>query len=251
MFLDGSPQGKTAWMLSPYKGEDSYCGYPTHSDEEVDELLTEVLKRKKQVLVHCNGDAAAEQYIRELEKLKEKYSLDDLHRPVMIHAQLVQKNQLDRMKKLRMIPSFFTSHTYYWGDIHIQNFGFERASSISPARSAQLFKMPFTFHQDSPVVPCNMMKTIWCAVNRITRNGIVLGEDEKIDVYTALKAVTIYGAYQYFEEDKKGSIEVGKKADFVILEKNPLKVDPKALDQIQVLETIHEGRVVFKKENEQ
>ena len=108
--------------------------------------------------------------------------------------------------------------------------------------------IPFTFHQDSPVLPPDMMKTVWCAVNRQTKNGQSIGDCEKIDIYSALKAITINGAYQYFEEDQKGSIEEGKLADLVILDRNPLETDPKDLADITVLETIKEGKTIFKRE---
>ena len=128
----------------------------------------------------------------------------------MIHAQLVRKEQLHAMAKLHMLASFFTAHTYYWGDVHIQNFGRERASQISPAVSAIEEGVAYTFHQDTPVIMPNMLETLWCATNRKTKSGITLGEDQQISVYDALKGITINGAYQYFEEDTKGSIKQGK-----------------------------------------
>ena len=248
VFLDGSPQGRTAWMSTPYlHSEDHYCGYPILQDEQLYTLIETALKSNQQLLAHCNGDAASEQYITQFEKVMANHPDWDIHRPVMVHSQLVRKDQLERMKAIGMMPSFFVAHTYYWGDIHIENFGFERASRISPAKEALDLNIPFTFHQDSPVIPPNMIKTIWCAVNRQTRTGKLLGEEQKIPVYEALKAITINGAYQYFEEDQKGSIEAGKLADLVILDKNPLTVDPKEIEKICVLETIKEGTTIYKK----
>ena len=163
----------------------------------------------------------------------------------MIHAQLLQPEQLADMAKLNLIASFFIAHIYHWGDTHIQNFGMERASQISPVGTAIQEGVTYTFHQDTPVIAPNMMDTIWCAVNRKTRNGIELGEEQKISVYDALKAITIHGAYQYFEEDKKGSIREGKLADLVILDQNPLKVNPMDLRDIQVVCTIKNGDILF------
>ena len=91
-----------------------------------------------------------------------------------------------------------------------------------------------------------MMETVWCAVNRLTRNGVLLGAKERISVEDALRAVTINGAYQYFEEDKKGSIAPGKLADFVILERNPLEADPMDLRTIRVMATIKEGKCIYR-----
>lgn len=248
-FLDGSPQGRTAWMSIPYQNDSDYCGYPVLTDEELMREMKQAIEEEMQILIHCNGDAACEQMIRCYQQVTEELEVNPRsYRPVMIHAQLVRKDQLKRMKELGIIPSFFVSHTYYWGDVHIQNFGLDLASSISPARSACELNLPFTFHQDTPVILLDMLETIWCAVNRTTKEGVVLGEEERITPLEALKAVTIHAAHQYFEEMKKGSIKVGKDADFVILDQNPLVIDPSAIRTIQVLETIKKGVTVYARE---
>lgn len=247
-FLDGSPQGRTAWMRTPYLGEkENYYAYGTQSDEELEAKLELALKENMQILVHCNGDAACEQYINQYALAKKKIKSTNEIRPVIIHAQLLDRDQLDRVKDLNMIPSFFIAHVYHWGDIHIKNFGMERASRISLAKDALNKEILFTFHQDAPVIEPNMLETIWCAVNRITKNGVLLGADERIPAIEALKAVTKNAAYQYFEEDIKGTIKEGKLADLVILDKNILKVEPMEIKNIQVLETIKEGESIFKK----
>lgn len=246
MFLDGSPQSRTAWMLKPYKGSTDEKGYPTHTDEEVEQLAQKAIMEQMQLLAHCNGDAATQQYITAYGKAKETLQPSYDIRPVLIHAQLLPKDQLDKVKAFHMIPSFFVAHVYYWGDAHIKNLGFERASDISLAASALKKDILFTFHQDSPVIEPNILETIWCAVNRITKSGILLGEDEKISPLEALKAVTINAAYQYFEENQKGSLKEGKLADLVILDQNPLKVDPMTIKDIKVLETFKEGESVFR-----
>ena len=122
-----------------------------------------------------------------------------------------------------------------------------QAEKISPAQDAVKLNLPFTFNQDSPVILPNMMETVDCAVNRITNSGIVLGENERIECIEALQAITINGAYQYFEEDRKGSIEKGKLADLVVLDRNPLLTDKNELKKISVLETIKEGKTVYKR----
>lgn len=242
MILDGSPQAKTAWVTEPYEGEESYFGYPTHTDEEVQKVITNSLRENLQLLTHCNGDAAADQLLHAFEKEKNTKEA----RPVMIHAQMVREDQLEQMKQIGMIPSFFVAHTYYWAEVHKQNLG-KRAYRISPAKTAQKKGLIFTFHQDTPVLAPNMLETIWCAVNRKTKQGSELGKEEQIDVYTALKAITIYCAYQYFEEQTKGTIEEGKLADFVVLDKNPLTIEKEDIKQIQVLQTRKEGKVVYQK----
>ena len=147
VFLDGSPQGKTAWMTTPYEGDAAYCGYPIHSDEQLRAYIALSLDKKQQLLAHCNGDAAAEQYIAQFEKELEIREDKDCHRAVMVHAQLVRKDQLEWMKKIGMMPSFFVAHTYYWGDIHIKNFGEVRGSQISPA-AVSYTHLPFGTAKD-------------------------------------------------------------------------------------------------------
>ena len=146
-----------------------------------------------------------------------------------------------------MIPSIFVAHVNYWGDIHLKNFGQERGSRVSPVKSALDRGLIYNFHTDTPVVQPDMFHTIWSAVNRITRNGIVSGPEQRVDVYDALKGITINAAYEYFEEDSKGSIKVGKRADLIIVDRNPLKVDTLELKDIQLLETIKDGVTLYRK----
>ena len=133
--------------------------------------------------------------------------------------------------------------------MHLKNLG-TRAYKISLAKDALDNNIIFTFHQDTPVLEPNMLETIDIAVNRKTKNGVVLGEEEKIDVYSALKAVTINAAYGYFEEDTKGSIKVGKIADLVILSENPLTVDKRKLKEIKVCSTWKNGEEVYINNNQ-
>lgn len=248
IFLDGSPQSRTAWMRKPYQGEENgYCGYGTMSDEEVCEAIRTAFLDQMQILAHCNGDAACEQYIRCYEKIRKEFP-DQNIRPVMIHAQLLGKDQLRKVKELGIIPSFFVAHVYHWGEIHRKNFGDVRAGEISPCRSAEREGIRFTFHQDTPVIPSDMLETVWCAVNRRTSAGTVLGAEERISVEEALLAVTGNAAWQYGEDDKKGSIAEGKKADFVILDRDPFQVNPEEIREIRVLETIREGKTVYRAE---
>lgn len=246
IFLDGSPQGRTAWMLEPYKdAEDGYSGYPINKEEDLEKKIEIAINDNMQLLAHCNGDAAVNQYIKQYEIAKEKCNKENEIRPVIIHAQLLRQDQLDDVKRLNMIPSFFVAHVYHFGDVHIKNFGKERADLISLANSAIKKDIKFTFHQDAPVIEPNMLETVWCAVNRITKNGVVLGKEERISPLEALKAITINAAYQYFEEDLKGSIKENKLADLVILDANPLKVNKDDIRNIKVLETIKEGKTVY------
>ena len=151
--------------------------------------------------------------------------------------------------ELGVVVSFFVAHTYHFADAHVRNLGKERGYKVSPTRSALKNGVIFTFHQDAPVIEPDMLETVWCASNRITRDGIYL-EGEEISVLDALRAVTVNAAYQYFEEEKKGSIEVGKAADFVILDKNPLEIPKEDIRDITVLETYKYGECIYKKGEE-
>ncbi len=243
LFLDGSPQGRTAWMRESYIDDKDYFGYPIFKDELVTQFFKYAIDENVQILVHCNGDAACEQMIRCYKKALNGKTSDI--RPVMIHAQLLAKNQLDDVKKLNIITSFFIAHTKYWADIHIKNFGKERAENISPANSAIKKGIMYTFHQDSPVIMPNMLETIQSAVTRTSVSGVKLNQDECITVYEALKGITINAAYQYFEEDTKGSIEIGKKADFVLLSENPLEISKEKIENIKIIKTYKNGEEIY------
>ena len=167
------------------------------------------------------------------------------HRSVIIHAQLMRADQLDRAKELNVVPSFFSAHAFFWGDWHRLSFGEERGNNVSPVGWALERGVPFTVHNDASVVPPHMMRLVSITVNRKTRSGHVLGPHQRATVMQALHAVTLGAAYQYFEEDTKGSITVGKQADLVILGENPLTADPEDLEFIPIVETFSRGRSVF------
>ena len=249
--LDGSPQGKTAWLTKPYHvppaGQAAdYRGYPAVSDDEAAALVGEAFSKGWQILAHCNGDAASDQFIAAIRAATEKYGKAD-RRPVMIHSQTVREDQLDEMKELGIIPSFFGMHTYYWGDWHRDSvLGPERAARISPAASALKRGMIYTQHHDAPVALPSSIMILASQVNRTTRSGQVLGAEQRVSVMDALKSITIAAAYQYFEEKSKGSLEPGKLADFVVLDKNPLKVEAMAIKDIRVVETIKEGETIYR-----
>ena len=242
IFLDGSPQARTAWMRTPYLDDTNYFGYGTMNENQLEKAVKTAYEDNMQILAHCNGDKAAEQYI---DAIKSNKNNNDI-RPVMIHAQLLGKDQIADLKKTGIIPSFFINHIYHLGDTHIKNFGFDRAKEICPVGTALKQGVIYTFHQDSPVISPNMFESIWCAVKRVTKNGVALDEKEKISVLDAIKGVTINVAYQYFEEDKKGSIKEGKNADLIIIDKNPLKVKIDEIRDIKVLATFKDGKIVYK-----
>jgi len=126
-------------------------------------------------------------------------------------------------------------------------FGPERGSNISPTGWAMARGMIFTSHHDAPVAKPDSMRVLDATVNRVTRTGKVLGAEHRVSPLVGLKAQTIWSAYQHFEEKTKGSIEAGKLADFVVLDQNPLAIDPLTISKVKVMETIKEGRTVYRR----
>ncbi len=247
---DGSPQGKTAWFTTPYltggpAGETDWSGEP---GLPVDVMLAGVRKcydNGLQVLIHGNGDAAID-FLLDAHEQAAAPELTRDRRTVAIHAQFVRPDQLVKFKQYGIIPSLFTDHTFFFADTHVKNRGLEQTSFISPMKSAYAAGLRPTNHTDAFVVPISQMMTVWTAVNRLSRSGGEIGADERITPIEALKSITINAAYQYFEEASKGSLEPGKRADMVILDQNPLTVDPMAIKDIKVVETIKDGASIYR-----
>tara|TARA_B110000902_G_scaffold103952_1_gene122736 strand:+ start:7686 stop:9392 length:1707 start_codon:yes stop_codon:yes gene_type:complete len=250
--LDGSPQGRTAWRTQPYLippegAKEGYLGYPAiPSDKDVENIYESAFRNNWQIHTHANGDAAMDQMIRTLKKVTQKYG-NEGRRDVLIHGQYVREDQLDAFKNLNIIASLFPLHTFYWGDWHKEIIGDRLGNKISPTRTALNKGLRITIHTDAPVALPNLMRVLWTATNRVSRSGEIIGKNERLTPYEALKCITEWSAYQHFEEDTKGTLEVGKLADLVLLDANPLKVKIDAIKDITVLETIKEGNIVFKK----
>jgi predicted amidohydrolase YtcJ len=248
--IDGSPQGFTAWRDRPYykpvgNYPPGYAGYPAATTEQVEDAIEWAYINDIQIITHANGEAASDQLIAFVRAAVEKYGQGD-RRPVLIHGQFLREDQVDSLNGLGIIPSLFPMHTFYWGDWHRDHtVGPENADNISPTGWVVKRGMKFTTHHDAPVAFPNSMRVLDATVTRRSRSGDIIGPYQRVDVMTALKAMTIWPAYQHFEEDSKGSIEVGKLADFVILSADPTAVDPETLDQIKVVETIKEGSSVY------
>jgi predicted amidohydrolase YtcJ len=247
--IDGSLQGYTGFLSEPYyvqQGDDAnYRGEARGSRKHIIEMMKELHDTGWQLYVHVNGDAAADIFLDGLKKIRADNPRVDA-RPIAIHAQVLRNDQLKDMADLGVIPSFFNLHTYYWSDLHFNKvLGPERTAKISALKTAQSLGMAFTLHADTPVTPMEPMRIIWSAVTRKSSGGHVYGPDERIDVLSALKAITINAARQYFRDDSLGSISVGKLADFVILEENPLVVDADHLKDIQVSATLVGGKTIY------
>ena len=249
LVADGSIQGYTAYLERAYRvppeGDPRYRGYPRMPRRALVEIVSRYHASGHQIAVHANGDAAIDEVLAALEKAQRAHPRRDA-RPVIVHAQMAREDQLARMRALGAVPSFFGLHVLYWGDRHRDIFlGPERARRISPAASAVRHGLRFTLHADTPVVPMQPLRMVATAVSRRTRSGAVLGPEQRIEPMRALRAVTIDAAWQHFEEVDKGSLEPGKLADLVILDRSPLE-DPDRIDEIQVLETIVGGRSVWR-----
>ncbi len=252
LVADGSIQGYTGYLSEPYfvpPGDDpQFRGYPRIARDELRDRVARYHAAGLQVAVHGNGDASIDDILDAFEHAFEAHPRENA-RPIIIHAQMARPDQLDRMAQLDVVPSFFSLHTFYWGDRHRRLFmGPERAARMSPAATALEMGVRFTIHCDAPVVPLEPLRLVWSAVNRLTRSGFVVGPAERIDAMQALRAVTIDAAYSMFLDEELGSLEIGKFADLAILSGSPLD-DPATIDQLQVVETIRGGETIYRRED--
>jgi len=248
--LYGSPQGRTAFLSQPYTegppgAAADYRAYPVMPAEKFNPRIAQMIDRGMPTLVHANGDGAIDMLLDGVALRADSGKLPD-HRTVIIHAQLMRRDQLEKTQTLGLLPSYYSAHPFFWGDWHRRSFGEERAAYISPAGDTVRMGIPFTIHNDSPIVPPDMLRLLWIAVNRKTRSNFVLGPEQRLTPLQALHAMTLGAAHQYFEEDRKGSITPGKQADLVILGSNPLLVEPDTLKDIPVVETFARGKSIYR-----
>lgn len=251
--IDGSPQGFTAWRDQPYykpvgNYPPGYSGYAAATAEQVFDAALWAAENEIQLITHANGERAMDLLIAAQRAAAARHPEAGALRPTLIHGQFVRADQLDDFKALGVIPSLFPMHTFYWGDWHLEHtVGPEQGQNISPTGWVLERDMIFTSHHDAPVAFPDSMRVLDATVTRRARgSGVVVGPQHRVDVITALKAMTLWPAYQHFEETTKGSLEVGKLADFVILSADPTAVDPETLDTLAVTETVKEGRTVFR-----
>ncbi len=254
--IDGSPQGKTAWLSQPYfvvpQGQPpDYRGYAAIDEKTANEAVEKAFANNWQILCHGNGDAAIDVFIDAVRAAQANHPNAD-NRPVLIHGQTLREDQVDALNELDIFPSLFPMHTFYWGDWHRDSvLGPERADNISPTGWVLERDMMFGSHHDAPVALPDSMRVLSATVTRRSRSGDILGPRHRVPVATALKALTIWPAWQHFEEQTKGSIEVGKLADLVILSDNPLTVPEDQLDDLKVVETIKEGVSIYRRPDKQ
>jgi len=246
IIVDGSPQGLTAYLSEPFKvpatGRGNR-GLPIFSNEALSELVLEYHRAGHQLALHGNGDAAIQQIIEAINAAQQTHPRPDA-RHILVHAQLLRVDQIQQLKRLSITPSFFTTHTFYWGDWHRKTLGEKRAAGLSPAASTAQSGVRFSLHADTPVTPNNPLLLLWAATERRTRSGFLLGASERIERRLAWRAITIDAAWQAFMENEIGSLEPGKRADLVVLSENPLHVDD--LRSVQVEQTWIGGNRHFK-----
>ena len=253
--IDGSPQGFTAWRDRPYykpvgNYPSGYLGYAAASTDEVMDAVSWAAENGIQLLTHSNGERASDLLIAAHRAAQARFPAARATRPVLIHGQLLREDQVESFKSLGVIPSLFPMHTFYWGDWHLDHtVGPVAGMDISPTGWVRRRDMIFTTHHDAPVAFPDSMRVLDATVTRRARgSGRIVGPQHRVDVITALKAMTIWPAYQHFEEKTKGSLEVGKLADFVVLSKDPTQVEPTTIADIKVTETVKEGRTIFRLE---
>jgi predicted amidohydrolase YtcJ len=247
IIADGSIQGYTGYLSEPYyapfKGDPLYRGYPSVPREELLRQVSGLYERRIQVAIHCNGDASIDDGLDAIEAAMKAHPWPDA-RPLIIHAQMTRLDQIERMAALGVTPSFFSAHTYYWGDRHAAIFmGPGRAANMSPARWALEAGVRFSSHLDTPVTPMLPLQAVWSQISRESTAGVVIGPEQRIDRTSALRAVTIDAAWQVFMDDKIGSIEPGKRADLVVLSDNPLTAGD--VRSIKVDRTVIDGATVY------
>jgi predicted amidohydrolase YtcJ len=248
--IDGSPQGFTALRDKPYYDPvgdypPGYAGYAAITMDQIWDAVRWSYANDMQLLVHSNGEGATDMLLAAIEAAQEIHGAKPL-RPVLIHGQFLREDQVDGLNRLGVFPSLFPMHTFYWGDWHREHtVGPAAADNISPTGWVRRRGMMFGTHHDAPVAFPDSMRVLSATVTRRTRSGDILGPAQRVDVMTALKAMTIWPAWQHFEEAEKGSIAVGKRADFVILSDDPTAVDPETLADLEVLVTIKDGAVIY------
>ncbi len=249
--IDGSPQGFTAFRDRPYYKQPEgyrtdYRGYAAITADQTFDAIDWAFANDIQVITHANGEAASDLLLAAVSTAKAKYAPKD-RRAVLIHGQFLRKDQITSLDELEIFPSLFPMHTFYWGDWHRdRTVGPVNADNISPTGWVRERGMMFSTHHDAPVAFPDSMRVLSATVTRRTRSGDVLGPHQRVDVMTALKAMTIWPAYQHFEENSKGSLEQGKLADFVILSKDPTAIDPETLHKVDVMETVKKGKTIYR-----
>ncbi|KXV16901.1 amidohydrolase [Caballeronia megalochromosomata] len=241
--VDGSIQGFTARLRWPGYVNGRPNGLWLIPPEQFVETFLPFHLAGLQLHIHTNGDEATELVLDAIETILSRHPRSD-HRHTLQHCQMADRRQLERAARLGMCVNFFSNHIYYWGDAHYtQTMGADRANRMNAAGTANELGITFGLHSDAPITQLNPLFTAWCAVQRQTASGRVLGETERLSVPDALRAITLGAAFTIGMDEVVGSIEVGKFADFAVLDEDPGDVPAERLGQLRVWGTILGGRV--------
>ena len=246
-WTDGSTQGGTGYFTEPYYKLDADTKKGARgTQEELNQQVTKILQLGFAPAIHSNGDAAMDLALNAIEYARQETGNTTL-RPHLIHCQYVRLDQFDRIQQLGNIGmTFFTPHVYFWGDMHRDVLlGPERAPKICSMNEAINRGISYAIHNDPPVTPPNALHSMWVAVNRLTSSGKLLGPEQRITPEQALLAYTREAAIVLGIEDELGTLEVGKYADFVVLDKNPLEVDPMKIKDIRIETTVMNGNITY------
>lgn len=251
-WADGSPYTGSMLLTSPYeasslteslsidKGSMGHIMLPLPAFQH---LVSNDAAQGLQLSIHAQGDSACINTLNIYEQVLANKTNSD-HRFRMEHLALIKEEHVEKMRSLSITPSFHVNHIYYYGDFLARIVGANRANQFMPVGHAAKRSMKFSLHNDSPMYPPDPMRAMQTAVTRKTQNGRILGEDLAISIEEAIKAITIYPAWQLFADDDIGSLEVGKKADFIIMDKNPLSIDPNELESIEIEGVFIAGREI-------
>ena len=243
MVADGSIQGFSARLRWPGYHNGAPNGLWYMAPEQMGQALTLALQHGVQIHTHTNGDEATEAVLDGMEAALQQHPRPD-HRFTLQHCQLADAAQFRRMKALGLCVNLFANHHYYWGDEHYRlTVGPERATRMNACATALAQGVPLAIHSDAPITPLGPLFTAWCAVHRLTASGRTLGEHERIGVADALRAITLGAAYTLKLDAEIGSIECGKRADFCVLDDDPLAVPAMALRDLPVWGVVQDGRI--------
>jgi predicted amidohydrolase YtcJ len=253
-WYDGSPYTGSMYLREPYLNTDftrevmqlpeNYSGIPLIPKEELQDFIRKYHENGWQIAFHVQGDAATQEVIDAFANLESELSFSD-RRHRLEHNLLLPSEAANRIKKLGLTPSFHINHLLYYGDaLEDELLGTVRAQAILPVKTIKDAGIPFSLHADQPMFESNPFRLIQTAVERKTTSGRILGAAEKIKVLEALKAMTINAAWQIHKEDQIGTLEPGKYADFIVLDKNPLEVSTNQLGQIKCLQTYVNGNLI-------
>ena len=242
---DGSIQGITAALREPYFCDDSQKGWLIYEQEELNEMVMTLHERGYQIATHANGDAAIDSTLIAYENALRAIPKAD-HRFRIEHCQVCHPEHIDKMRELGVIPDFFANHVFYWGDRHRDRFlGPDRVRNLDPVGSAVQAGIKPLLHSDCPVTPVSPLFCIQSAAARVTSSGEVLNEPERISVRQAIETMTVNAARGSFEENVKGSLELGRLGDLVVLNQDPFAEAPKDIGQIEVAATVVGGQVMY------